>query len=574
MKVCTSFARIAGAVAALLSLQAGAGEIVVNTTTDDNAVNTLCSLREAMSAQFRGSAFQGCTGATAAGPNVIRFSANGTYRAVEQLADVVEGRSLQITGAGREIVITCTANRIFEAEANAVLSIDHLTLAGCNGSGGGLAVNAKNADLSLTDLVIRDFTSTTSANGAAVAHTGGSLTLRNVQMRNNRVDDGNPNTSGGSGGALSISNVSLPKTVEIADSVFANNRADKNGGAVHVSSSPTLGHRIRFSNITFESNLAFGDQGQDGGGALWIQTDDDDVHDFLITDSLFRSNIAERGLGGAIVIANASRVAYDSVDAPDAGGIFASHFQGNVARGATANDGSGGAIFTRGRLTVVQSSFLGNKSERASGGAIAFGSNGYTSTIANTTLQGNAAAKNGGAIARLSNTDAVALIHVTIAGGAAGGAEGSVGGGAIYNVSNAGGITAQNSILGGSATAVGIVNVGENCRGAVLNSGRNLQYGSGNGCGLPAMPFANPQLGAVRAADGPNDKVWVMRIDSDFSPALNAGNDAVCRSGPILRFDASGTARRPLVGTRCDLGAHESDAAPDAIFGFGFEVAS
>lgn len=564
--------RTAAVAAALLALQATAGEIVVNTTSDENTANSVCSLREAMNAQFRGSAFQGCTGATAAGPNVIRFSANGTYRVGEQLSDVVAGRSLQITGAGRQIVIGCTANRIFEAEADAVLSMDNLTLSGCTASGGALAVNAKNANLSLTDIVIRDFTSNTSSNGGAVAVTGGSLTMRNVQMRNNRIDDGNANTSAGSGGALSISNVSLPGTVEVSNSVFANNRADKSGGAVHISSSPSLGHRIRFSNVTFESNQAFGDQAQDGGGAMWIQTDDDEVHDLLITGTLFRSNVAERGLGGAIVVANASRLAYDSADAPDAGGIFASHFQGNLARGATANDGSGGAIFTRGRLTVVQSSFLGNKSERGSGGAIAFGTNGYTSTIANTTLQGNAAAKNGGGIARLSNTDVLALVHVTMAGGAAGGADGGVGGGAIYNVSNSGGITAQNSILGGSATALGVGNVGDNCRGAVTNSGANLQFGSGNACGIPAMPFGDPQLGAVRAADGPNDKVWVMGLDSDFSPALNAGSQAACLNGPVLRFDASGTARRPLAGTRCDLGAHESDSVPDAIFRSGLEA--
>jgi CSLREA domain-containing protein len=557
--------------AALLPLQVHAGEILVNTMSDDNAANTLCSLREAMLSQFRGSAFQGCNGATASGPNIIRFSANGTYRVVEQLSDVVEGRSLQVTGAGREVVISCAANRIFEAEANAVLSIDNLTLTGCTGSGGGLAVNSKNSDVSLTNVVIREFVSTTSANGAAVAHAGGSLTMRNVQMRSNRVDDGNPNTSGGSGGALSISNVGLPETVDIADSVFSNNRADKNGGAVHVNSIPSLGHRIRFSNVLFEANQAFGDQAQDGGGALWIQTDDEDAHDFLITDSVFRNNTAERGLGGALVLANGSRLAYDSADAPDAGGIFASHFQGNLARGATENDGSGGAIFTRGRVTVVQSSFLANKSERGSGGAVAFGSNGYTSTIANSTLQGNAAAKNGGAVARLFNTDAIALVHVTIAGGAAGGAGGGVGGGAVYNASNTGGITAQNSILGGSVNTGGIVNVGDNCRGAVIHSGRNLQYGVGNGCGTPAMPSGNPQLSAAQASDGPNDKVWVMGLDSNLSPALNAGSDAACRTGPILRFDATGSARRPLNGARCDLGAFESGAAPETIFSYGFD---
>lgn len=561
---------VAGALITLPYAAASAGDIVVNTTNDDNVANTLCSLREAMQAQFRGSAFQGCSGATATGPNVVRFAAGGTYSIASQLADVVEGRALQLTGAGRNVVIACNANRLFAAQANAVLSMDHLTLAGCTTGGSGLAVTSRNADLTLTDMVIRDFVSNTSANGAAIDHSGGPLTVRNVHFRNNRIDDGNPNSSGGSGGAMAISNVGLPDTVTISDSVFEDNRADKNGGAVHINSSPSSGHLIRFSNVLFDGNRAFGDQGQDGGGAIWIQADDEATHDLLISDCVFRDNVAERGMGGALLLANGSRLSYDDAAAPDAGGVFASHFQGNIARGGTDNDGSGGAIFSRGQLTVVQSSFINNNSENGNGGAVAFGSSSFMSVLANVTFQGNSAVRNGGAIARLSNNDAVSLINVTIAGGAAGGV-GGVGGGAIFNVSSSGGIAAQNSILGGSLSAGGVTNVGDNCQGAVINLGRNLQYGTGNGCGIPAMRFGNPLLSAPAASEGPNDKVWVMALDADFSSALSDGDNAACQAGPVLRFDATGSVRRPLNGPHCDLGAFESDAAPEALFRSGFE---
>lgn len=559
---------------AALSNPTLAGDITVNTTADDNLANGSCSLREAMQAQFNGAPHQGCSGATAAGPNVIKFSANGTYSVPVQLADAIAGRALQITGADKQITISCTNNRLFEAELNASLSMDNLTLLGCTSSGAGLAINSKGADLSLTNVTIRNFRTTTAADGAAIAHNGGNLSLTNVVLQGNKIDDGNANTFSGSGGALAVTNVELPKTVNIVNTTFDSNRADRNGGGVYINNNPSLGHSITFTNVVFIGNQAFGNQTQDGGGGAWIQTGSEANDLLLMTAVFFRSNSAENGAGGGLLLANGSRLSYVTPNVPSAGGIFASHFFNNQAKGPAGNDGSGGAIFARGQLTVVQSSFDSNKSVAGSGGAIAFGNNGFEHVLANTTFHGNAAAQNGGAIARLNTSDVLKLINVTIAGNAAGAAGSTSGGGGIYNVSgSSAGISVRNSIVGDSTgTVLGIVNVGGNCVGGVGNLGNNLQFAPNAGCGQPAMTVGDPLLGPLVPATGPNLQVWTLRLDEDGSPALETGDNATCEAGPILRFDATGTPLlRPWGGSRCDIGAFESNKQPGFIFASGFE---
>lgn len=81
-----------------------------------------------------------------------------------------------MTGSGLQVTIACSANRLSEAESGASLSMGSLTLLGCTTGGGGLAINSKNADLALSNMTIRNFTSNSGADGAAIAHTGGSLT--------------------------------------------------------------------------------------------------------------------------------------------------------------------------------------------------------------------------------------------------------------------------------------------------------------------------------------------------------------------------------------------------------------
>jgi CSLREA domain-containing protein len=554
-----------GAVALLFAAPAFAGDITVNTTNNELVANGVCSLREAMQSQFNGAPFNGCTGATAAGPNKIKFSVNGTITVAQQLADVIAARDLEVTGSGQTVTIACMSNRLFESESGSFLYINNVTLQGCTTSGAGLAINSQNADLSLTNVTVKNFISNTGVNGAAIAHSGGNLFMTNVTMQGNKIDDGNAATFNGNGGALAISNVELPNIVSIQTTTFDSNRADKNGGAVYINNDPSLGHSITFTASIFNSNTAVGNSTQDGGGAVWIQSGDDANDLILFTANLFSGNTATNGAGGAVLLALGSRVSYLNANVPSAGGFFASHFVNNTAGGPAGNDGSGGAIFSRGELSVVQSSFHLNKSTNGSGGAIAIGNNAGVATLANVTISGNTAKQNGGAIARLGSSGSVALINTTLSGNTATGT-GASGGGVIYNSSAASGITSRNSIFGNSS------GVGGNCQGFVQNLGNNLQYSPNTGCGTPAFAAGDPILTAFAPSAGPNVQVWTMRLDSDYSIALNAGDNATCNAGPMLKFDATGIPTiRPTNGPFCDIGAFESAKKPDIIFRHDFQ---
>lgn len=560
----------------LLPAFAFAGQIKVTVTTNEDTNNANCSLREAMQAHFNGAAYNGCGtgqgGTVSNGANSIVFTVDGTISVPQELANIKQGRALTLSGTGRTVTIACVNNRLFDIEPSGSFAVDNLTLSGCTTSGAGTAINSNNADLSLTQVTIKNFITNTGANGGAIVHSGGNLSMTNVTMQGNKIDDGNANTFLGSGGALALSNVALPKTVNIVNTTFDSNRADRNGGAIFIDNNPSLGHSITFTNVIFQSNQAFGNQTQDGGGAVWMQTGADANDLVLMTNVLFSTNSAVNGAGGGLLLANGSRLSYLNANLPSAGGIYASHFFNNTAGGPAGNDGSGGAIFSRGELTIVQSSFQSNKSTNGSGGAIAFGQSGATSTLANVTFNGNSAKQNGGAIARLTVSDAVKLINATIAGNAAAGTGGTSGGGAIYNTSASTGIVARNSLIGASAAVGGVANVGGNCQGAVQNSGNNLQWSPNAGCGVPAMAAGDPQLSGLTPALGPNVGVWVMPFAQAFNPALNAGDKATCEAGPMLRFDATGLPLvRPLNGPNCDIGAYESSLNSDRLFANGFE---
>lgn len=92
--------------AALLALAiplAHADTITVNTTTDDNASNSLCSLREAVEyfnqLKTAGTNYQGCTATTGGGTNTISLPVNSVPYAIDGTAITIH-RTLTINGAG------------------------------------------------------------------------------------------------------------------------------------------------------------------------------------------------------------------------------------------------------------------------------------------------------------------------------------------------------------------------------------------------------------------------------------------------------------------------------------------
>lgn len=579
-----------------------------------------CSFREALQtvANNDGNPHNGCAAATVGGPNTIAFAGSYTITINSQVADPTDitgaamtrngtlpnitgtPGALTIDGAGQTVVLSCEgtasqpAPKIIDSKINAQLTISNLGFANCTASGGGIAITSTGADLSLNQVSFTNIHSDSGGAGGAINFSGtNTLSMFNVNFTNNGTSDtiGMPASNGGAdGGAIYLGgigniagqNLGDPpqiKPVNLTNVTFTSNTAAHNGGAIYLASAGgSLGYTIQMTNALFTLNQAQAGtsataNGEDGGGALWIKSANNDgaADLFLINASQFIGNSAPNGYGGAILLTLNSTLTYQdagqvippiisvapAIPAPIGliGGIFGSNFSGNSA-GGDPNDvnapnsinGSGGAIYSRGKLSVVQSSFVGNSSSKNSGGAIANNGGGSNPiTLANVTLNSNTAALSGGALANFNGS--YTLLNDTIAGNAANGAA-PAGGGAMWNNGSASDIQVRNTILGNSSA-------GGNCVGSLTDNGNNLQYSPDTGCG--AITVGNPNLAAASVSPGPNFLVLSMAIQGDHSPAQGTGDQATCDAAPVLKFDALGIpAYRPQGDANCDIGAYES----------------
>jgi CSLREA domain-containing protein len=560
-----------------------------------------CSLREALQEidNNDGVAYHGCSAATVNGPNTVNLSGAGGTITINGLVpdpnDHTNGTNKVRNGQlpniftaatiGKVIItggdVTCDAapnsEKIFIIAADGDLTLTAMTIHDCASSGAGIAVTTQGgvANLTITGSHISNIMSTNGADGGAISHTGGNLTVGSSFFTGNSSSDGGTN---GQGGAISVNGVSFPNFVTIDSTAFGLNSAAENGGAIYISTVDG----ITISNDIFTGNTAGGDSSnnaQDGGGAIWATGagkggDSGATNFFLIFNTQFISNSATNGTGGAIVLnsGDLSFGNYDFTDPKIPGGIVASNFTGNSAKGAapTGNDqrsGSGGAIFAAGNLSVLQSSFVStiggaNSSAHGSGGAIAFNDAGGSLNplaIVNSTFSGNTADQNGGAIANLlamtNQSGKLMLLNDTIDNNPASGTGGTVGG-AFFNANDtATDVTVSNTALTDTTAA------GGNCSGQPFSGVTDLQF-PGTTCGA-TVPTGDPKLNGPSILSGPNLFVFTMSLNPG-SAASNAGTNSVCNAIPVFTFDGTG---RPVTrpspnGSNCDIGAYESGNAP------------
>jgi CSLREA domain-containing protein len=516
---------------------------------------------------------------------------------------------LVIDGAGHNDALGCEAGatmaeaapKILDVKNGAQLTIDNLGFKDCTAAGSGIAITATGADLVLNTVSFSNIHSSSGGSGGAVNFTGpAALSMIDVVFDNNGTQDTGMNPSNGlaDGGALWLSGIAnvagqnmgdppVVKPVNLTNVTFTRNSAAHNGGAIYVNNAGgSLGYTIQMTNVLFGGpllgNTAKGGlqadgatpNGEDGGGAVWIRSSNGHgaADLFLMNACQFLGNSAPNGYGGAILLSFDSTLTLQAAGqeippiisgAPPlpvpiglVGGIFGSNFAGNSAGGdpndansPNAINGSGGAIYSRGKLSVLQSSFVGNSSGKNGGGAIA--NNGGANnpiTLGNVTFNNNTAALDGGAIANFNG--AFTLLNDTLAGNTANDPSAGGGGGAIWNNGSAADIQVRNTLLGASGA-------GGNCVGALTDNGNNLQYMPDTGCGTIAV--GDPNLAAASVSPGPNFLVLSMAIQSDHSPAQGTGDEATCEAAPLLRFDITGNpAWRPQGDAACDIGAFES----------------
>ena len=215
---------------------------------------------------------------------------------------------------------------------------------------------------------------------------GGGITIDNSDMV---IENSSfRNISGGTGGAIRITN-SRNRKLAITNSTFYGNKASRNGGAIYINSSD-----ITIKSCEFINNIA------NAGGAVLATGINISL---IVAHSIFRNNTA-RGIGGAVVITDGIITLPDIADAlyPNTRSslaITASKFENNQGQSG------GGAVAVFGRrseFSLYKSSFLNNTAFRSDrtgrGGALRISSPHSYTLIEESEFIRNEADKEGGSI--------------------------------------------------------------------------------------------------------------------------------------------------------------------------------
>jgi predicted outer membrane repeat protein len=287
----------------------------------------------------------------------------------------------------------------------------------------------------------------------------------------------------------------------------------------------------------------------DIGGAIWI----DGGAQLSIVNSTFSGNLAI--LGGAVYADVDTRVRIDS-----------STFSGNTA------NYWGGAIFTKGQLSIVDSTFADNSADE--GGAILVaGDEGgaiYVGSILQSTFTGNTA-REGGAIYAASD---FSVTNTTFSGNST---TSPMSGSAIYLANDA---TADLAFVTfadhtGSATlAVGYSRRGtfrlknvvladpsvDECENdpALTVQTAGVVLADDSSCdGVTTVPTLRSTLGLLASNGGPTKTHALLAT----SPAIGAVPSGACTdwNGNAVATDQRGQLRPNPSGSNCDAGAYESE---------------
>lgn len=297
---------------------------------------------------------------------------------------------------------------------------------------------------------------------------------------------------------------------------------DGSGRSVTISGNHAV-QVIRVDGSLTLSNLTIADGNGDYGGGIY------NTGALTITNSVFTGNI-DATAGGGGVCNNAGRVT-----------IANSVFSGNSSP-------SGGAIWNfDGPLNVKGSTFSGNTSTGDFGGGGAIRNDNGTVNVANSTFFGNTAIgkdSSGGAIVSTGSTGSLTVINSTFSANSAAFVGGSI-------RLSGGTATLSNSIVANSPS-------GGNCSGIpVTDSGNNLD--SANTCGftINAKISTDPLLGTLTGSPA------YFPLNAG-SPAIDAGNDAICAAAPVSSTSQNGLARPQ--GPHCDIGSYEAaDTIPPVV---------
>ena len=364
---------------------------------------------------------------------------------------------------------------------------------------------------------------------------------------------------GGSGSNFSVFTVDAGVTAMLSGLTITGGSA-ANGGGIDNSGTMTL------TNSTVSGNSA---NGGDGGGILNTSTGT-----MTLTTCTVSGNTAFAGGGilnnGTMTLTTCTVSGNTASPTGYGGGILnggtmtltTCTVSGNTAFAISFffPTGYGGGIDNDGTMTLTNCTVSGNEAGNTAASGGFFGSGGGidndgTKTLNNCTVSGNTANGGGGGI---FNNGTMTLTNCTVSGNTANGSGGGI-------AVSGGTVTLRNSIVAGNVqqatpsagtTPADIV-------GAVDPASASNLIGTGGSGGLTNgvnhnIVGADPRLGPLQDNGGPTQTMALL----DFSPALNAGSNALVPPG--ITTDQRGLSR--IVGGTVDIGAFESQTPVVASF--------
>lgn len=464
--------------------------------------------------------------------DTLTLSAGCTYMMSAGLSVSADGgHTLHIDGQGATLDGSgLGAFRLLTVAAGATLTLESLTLSDAPGGAiqnegtlamdGGAVQHASSplgAVLNIGTLTVSGAVFSENNSSAIRAMTGATTTLIDVTFSDNVALPAY-------GGAGAISNQGA---LTITGGLFQRNDG-VNGGAIN-----TADADVTISSTSFSENTASA-----GGGAIQALG----AGTVTIHDATFNANLAlaERGdlsPGGAILCSGGVMT------------ISGTRFNGDQSRTSVGNDGRGGsiAVLDGGTLTLRESSIDASQAD-GSGGAVY---NEGTLTLAQVSIAQTSAAV-GGAV---TSDGTLTLTQSTISGGSA------TDTGGVY-VTASGTATLRGTIIAGNSGA------NPDLRGIVSSSGHNL-IGDPTGSNLTGSPGPGDLFG-VDPLLGPmqdNGGAALTMLPDASSPAIDAGD---C-TGLGLTTDGRGAGflrladdpALPNAADGCDIGAVERQQCPD-----------
>lgn len=364
--------------------------------------------------------------------------------------------------------------------------------------------------------------------GGGIRSDGAALTIADSAISDN-------NSGGDAGGIFSSGSLT------VTNSVFVENNARYKAGGILSSGALVV------ANSAFVENNA----GGDGGGIL-------SSGGLTIADSTFSRNNSGGDGGGvhsssSATITNAGFV--DNNTRTNGGAVYGAGVLIVASSVFTANNASsGGGIYDGGAaITVTHSAFAGNTAWTG-GGVVTR----QDVTIANSTFADNNADSgdhiytDGGVLAVVNSTLFGRVEDPDRRGRAGDGPAGDNGG--VHNAAAGGGsVTFANTLIAGHES-------GGNCVGAIANGGHNLEDAATCGWGNANGSLSNtaPLLGALTGSPA------YFPLGAG-SPAIDAGQNAVCAAAPVNNTAQNG-GTRPVDGDGngsaiCDIGAFEAQSS-------------